>query len=1325
MNLDPLLQASLPQTLVSDKPVGPTMIIGLGGTGKEVLLRLRRKIIERYGALSRLPFLRFMHVDTDKTLNATEQYDLRGGDDPLIREIQFSNAERVDLTITGGTGKYVDHLNNYPSVKRWFPGGSKIAHLGDLKDGAGQVRIASRLGFFDAFNHQKITGRLAQCRRELSETSIPSESSALGFDFNAQNSRVVIVASIAGGTGSGTFLDMGYLVRRYFPEAERIGILLLPGFFSGYPGAERVRANGYAALMELNHYTFRHTFIADWTATQSERMGPPPFSSTYLIDNKNEAGLAIGSGGKDQKELDAYRMVAEVLYQDYSVGAFASHKRAIRVNLEQFNLNVYRHNFLNEALLRNDAETHKGIVGDAYPCRFGSFGLATIAFPTERVQSACASRLASKILDYWQKTAVDDPIEYLFTKFLTDQRVLCAQGTYERRDGAGVVDQNDIEDALMVYDAGSGRTFRDFLWEKAQALRVELESTPNGKKAERLRERRAELDQFYTAEDSEYPDEWGVGIRHLDQNMRSYLQRVKDGIEAKAGELANHPQYGVSYTLKLLQTFKTLLRNETFRYMQHFDDQVPVWVERMQYYSNALDEMQRDVARHEEEFLFRPADLKRDYEKLVGDGKDDDDRGAFFDHFYARAGKQVAKRGKWVCEQLEAFLGPDHEGGAGLLGRYHDLVAGFARLKDHLQKKEAYYTKQEASDLTLSLYRDGDVDEWYRTWIGEGAAEVQNLKNIGGQMLSEVFEVDGVSAALEKIQRTPVETVEEMMFAKCRAVVVHHNRQPDALTMLFDANRIDTRQRIDMVRQAYRLAKVWVAPSERGLEHTGLPPVSIDQRPVLIGFDDAANPQRVSDFVKLVEGAQNTGDSPLTFKNIGQQHRGMIVFYHELAGVPAFYPSSVTDAHGLRAAYNAFPEKEELHTDKNRFQFGDLIPKDDNEARQYTDSLRAFVLGRVLGIVEANQSPSDGDQLVYRYSYKLVKDLDVQEIPLGGEAHAVDYLWRDKRAEHLTHRRYLLEKIEKTIQVLRDQKKLAVYRLLLDFYMKKVYPPVDRLESGIPDLTMTQYSPEYAVLDGAKDRLTQIIGDHEQFQQQFRGIAQKNLEDPLTYEEYAKALEPYCKTAGKYADDPALVVVHRGVEWRDVFALDINKADKSAAKAKEQMPPPRPASPAVPADRPFGERPCPNCAKPIDQRAIRCAHCQKTIAVHVACPHCQEPRVPSDLEHCFKCGQRMRQDEPVDCPQCFNFSGYEEQFPCPQCGYDLKTGSTAPPSIGTPILNVRTAAEEGGGNGKAGPSVSVAEPAIATIPLVQCTVCYEKVVPGPTCSECSSPLEVR
>jgi hypothetical protein len=1328
MNLDPILQASLPPVLVNDKPVGPTLIIGLGGTGKEVLLRLRRLIVERYGSLSRLPFLRFMHVDTDKTQTASEQYDLRSGDDPLYREVQFSNAERIDLTIPGGTGRYVEHLNNFPNIKRWFPGNGKIAHLGDLKNGAGQVRIASRLGFFDPSNHQKITARLQHCRTDLSRPAILTEASQLGFDFSAANTRVVVVASIAGGTGGGTFLDMGYLVRRYFPEAERIGILLLPGFFSGYAGAERVRANGYAALMELNHYTFGHSFTADWVGQEAQRMGPPPFSSTYLIDGRNEAGLVIGSGGK---EYDAYRMVAEVLFQDYSIGSFASMKRATRVNLEQYNLNVYRHNFLNDALRRGDDATHKSIIGDAFACRFGSFGLSTISFPTERVQNACAARLAAKILDYWQKSILEDPLEHLFTKFLVDEEVRCAQGAYERRDGGGTLDHADIEDALMVFDAGGGRTFLDHLWNKAQTLRTELQATPNGQKAACLAARRADLEQFMAREDSENPDEWGVGVRLLETNMRAYIGKVKAGIEAKAAEMSNNPRFGVNYTLSMLSELKKLLRNENFRYIPYFDQQLPQWVERTQYYGGALDELERDLARHEAQFLFRAADLDRDYDRLVND--DEDDRGAFFNHFQARVGKQIAKRGRWICDELDRFLGPDHQGGDGLLGRYYELIVGFGRVKDHLQKKETYFARPEKSDLTITLLRDGDVDDWYRTWIGDPAVEVQTLRAVSNGILTEGFEVGGVTEALERIQRTPVETVEEMMLNKCRDFIARHAKQPDALTMLFDANRLGIRERTEMVRQAYRLAKVWVAPSEEGLDHAGLPPVSSDQRPCLIGFDDVGNPQRVLQFKDLVESALSPGDTPPSFQNVGEQHRGMIVFYNELAGVPAFYPSSVTAPLGLRAAYNAYADKEELHTDKNRFQFGDLIPKQTGEARQYADSLQAFVLARVLGLLKVHLLPPDGEQLVFRFSYQRVSELSVEEINLGGEAHAVDFLYRDKRSEHLTHRRYLRQKIEKAIQTLREQKKLAVYRLLLDFYMKKVYPPRDVSNSGIPDLTMTRYSPEHAVLHQARQRLAQIVGDEaeqDHFRTQFRTLTGKGIEDELTDQEYREALAPYCKTAGKYVDHSEDAVVFEAIEWRDVPALDMSRIDKKAVK-EPPAPVQRPAGPVIPIDKRFGDRACPNCAKPVDQRAVFCTHCRSTFAEHVPCPQCQEPRVPNDLELCWKCGQRMRQDEQVECQKCFSWQGYEEQFPCPLCGWHPKAGA-AQPAVGEPILTLAdrsaapTAEMADGGNGRTSGMAAVAGPVTeVALPLVQCRICCSEVVPGALCPICESPLEVK
>jgi hypothetical protein len=684
--------------------------------------------------------------------------------------------------------------------------------------------------------------------------------------------------------------------------------------------------------------------------------------------------------------------------------------------------------------------------------------------------------------------------------------------------------------------------------------------------------------------------------------------------------------------------------------------------------------------------------------------------------------KQAAKRGREICDELDRFLGVDAPGTDGLLGRYYDLLVGFARVKEHLQRKAHYFGTDEKSGLTTSLFRDGDVDEWYRTWIGEGPAETEKLQALGDQILTDIFQVEGITAALEKIQHTPSETVEESMLIKCRDFIAAHKKQPEALSMLFDANRFSPRQREDMVRQAYRLSKVWVAPGEGG-EHTGLPPVSNDQRPCLIGFDRTGHVQRVNEFERLVATVHAPGDTQPSFHDVGGEHRGMIVFYNELAGVPAFYPSSVTAPGGLRAAYNAYAEKEELHTDKNRFQFSDLLPKQPADAREYADSLQAFVLARVLGLLFVHELPGDGEHRRFRFSYPLKRELITEKVDLGEEAHAVDYLYRDKRSEHVTHRRFLLQKIEETILTLRKLDKLPVYRLLLEFYLQKVYPPQDVTNTGQP--TVVAYSPEYAVLHEARERLTQIIGNKQPFERAFINLFGKPLDAELTYEEFRHALGPYCKSAGMYESRASDIAVLEGkVEWREVFALDMTRIDKSAAVELPVIAP-KPVVAITPPDKRIGDRPCPNCSKSIDSRAVFCVHCKQTIASHVTCPHCQEAHVPGDLELCWNCGLRMREDEQIDCAQCFSWRGYEEQFPCPLCGFDPKVGIAPVAAAGDPILSVRT--DDGDGNGKASAEPPGPAPLPPPVPmaLVQCPICYSMVEPGPRCPICTSVLEIH
>ena len=99
----------------------------------------------------------------------------------------------------------------------------------------------------------------------------------------------------------------------------------------------------------------------------------------------------------------------------------------------------------------------------------------------------------------------------------------------------------------------------------------------------------------------------------------------------------------------------------------------------------------------------------------------------------------------------------------------------------------------------------------------------------------------------------------------------------------------------------------------------------------------------------------------------------------------------------------------------------------------------------------------------------------------------------------------------------------------------------------------------------------------------------------------------------------------------------------------------------------------------------------------------------------------MRLGDLIECAQCFTWSGYEDEYPCPNCGYELdaETFAVAPadsPKI--PIQEpVRPAPER---------TAAAAEPAAtAVLTVVQCAICDSEVPAGATCKVCNNPLEAR
>ena len=313
--------------------VRPTVFVALGGTGMEILLRLRRRLLQadwngtRIGALDEFPAAAFLYFDTD-TVEARETHRVSALD-PLAAKVAFREGETLQKAVS--LARYQAERQSYPHIDAWLPA-RDLSRI-DASKGAGQIRAIARLLFFDEVRN--LAGRLAaKAGSVLANVSNEAQLRALGLE-TATELRFVVVASVAGGTGSGTVIDAGYAIsslqtpRR--PDAVDL-FLVLP---SGYVGAnrDRVFANGVATLSELE-YVMRGDpeppYVEGWgdhvrVAAGIER----PFTDVYLFDSQNLAGQRTTAVG------DLYDMIADVLFEDFGNSEFAARKRSIGVNQSQ------------------------------------------------------------------------------------------------------------------------------------------------------------------------------------------------------------------------------------------------------------------------------------------------------------------------------------------------------------------------------------------------------------------------------------------------------------------------------------------------------------------------------------------------------------------------------------------------------------------------------------------------------------------------------------------------------------------------------------------------------------------------------------------------------------------------------------------------------------------------------------------------------------------------------------------------------------------------------------------------------------------------------
>lgn len=353
------------------------IIVGLGGTGGKVMAAFRRAIYELEGTADPDNVaLGYLYVDSDlRFMKGEHELWNIPGDTLYVGDARTLNIKGQNL------GSTLAGIASFPNIKPWIGDTTKWSHMqASVGEGIGGQK--RRLGrFIFACKAGEFVSKIKTQVKDCEEKSKTTETT-----FH-------VVAGLAGGTGSGSLVDVVALLRKEFGQLDRHRIFiyaLLPDKGSTWaaPG-KAYYANGYAALMELNALAVRDYQPYDLTG-RGERVNladgavrptkdAPPFDGCYIFDNENESGRKIQL---DNGEF--YQVVSGFLYQ--KIVAVDSH--AWQDKLSRY-----------ETMENMKDDPSEGDGGKPLrSMRFAAFGIKRIMVPDREIKEYLVFRSAEQAL---------------------------------------------------------------------------------------------------------------------------------------------------------------------------------------------------------------------------------------------------------------------------------------------------------------------------------------------------------------------------------------------------------------------------------------------------------------------------------------------------------------------------------------------------------------------------------------------------------------------------------------------------------------------------------------------------------------------------------------------------------------------------------------------------------------------------------------------------------------------------------------------------------------------------------------------------------------
>jgi len=483
--------------------INRTICIGLGGTGRDVLMRIRRLIVDRYGDLSKLPIVSFVHIDTDKA--ATQVSGLRTGSTYHGVDLSFREAEKVTATMTSAeVTNFVqgmerrsnyDRQGPYDHIARWFPP-QLLRNIKAVEEGAKGIRPVGRLAFFHNYRRIQSAIQTAENRTRGHEATLLKLGLRIEPGLN-----IFVVGSLCGGTGSGMFLDVAYSLRKAYGDrgAQIVGYLVISPEL--YGDTSNMAANTYAALKELNHYTTPGTKfevcydMQNLTIVQESR---PPYDYAYLVSNHTSGEYSI----LEQRKL--CNVIAHKIALDFS-GELAPVVKGMRDNFLQH-------------LIQWDNHPRPNVQ------RYLTFGLAAIYFPRDIIVQIALTRISLKLVTFWANGAGQSPDpQRLLEQFIIQYNW---QSNLSQKDGFNT----RLAEAVQE----SNKTFASTLnsWRNAKLEKVINEcknrDDRNGLRQNLPREFR---EQFRKVQPGETDSTRGIWLTRLMQTRPEIANQLKENID--------------------------------------------------------------------------------------------------------------------------------------------------------------------------------------------------------------------------------------------------------------------------------------------------------------------------------------------------------------------------------------------------------------------------------------------------------------------------------------------------------------------------------------------------------------------------------------------------------------------------------------------------------------------------------------------------------------------------------------------------------------------------------------------------------------------------